>query len=314
MVLCKLKCDIEKPGKDLIKNVVAELNATYQDEAGVNHIEGANLPSKREIIAILDELEEVIFPGFAKRKIIDFENVQYFVGNIISKIYAELTIQVKQAFLFTCKKNSVKCKTCDADKKATDAVAHLIKKLPKIRKKVKTDVNAAFDGDPAAKSFEEIILSYPGIYAIIVYRIAHELYKKNVPLIPRIMSEYAHSKVGIDIHPGAQIGEYFFIDHGTGVVIGETAILGKGVKIYQGVTLGALSFPKDEKGNIIRDNKRHPTLEDDVTVYSGATVLGDITLGKGSLIGGNVWLTKSIEPNTVVTISDPELRIKTKKN
>jgi serine O-acetyltransferase len=313
MESCKLKFDIEKPGKGLINDVVAELNATYQDETGVNHIEGANLPSKREIIAILDELEEIIFPGFVNRKIIDFDNVQYFVGNIISKIYVELTSQIKQAILFQCKKDGSKCRKCDADKNAPDAVMHLIKTLPTIRKKVKTDVNAAFDGDPAAKSFEEIILSYPGIYAIIVYRIAHELYKKNVPLIPRMMSEYAHSKVGIDIHPGAQIGEYFFIDHGTGVVIGETAILGKGVKIYQGVTLGALSFPKDENGNIIRNKKRHPTLEDNVTVYSGATVLGDVILGKGSLIGGNVWLTNSIEPDTIVTISDPELRIKTKK-
>jgi serine O-acetyltransferase len=310
---CKLKIDIEKPGKGLINDVVAELNATYQDETGVNHIEGANLPSKREIIAILDELEEIIFPGFVNRKIIDIDNVQYFVGNIISRIYVELTRQIKQAFLFQCNKDGSKCKKCDADKNAPDAVMHLIKSLPEIREKVKTDVNAAFDGDPAAKSFEEIILSYPGIYAIIVYRIAHELYKKNVPLIPRMMSEYAHSKVGIDIHPGAQIGEYFFIDHGTGVVIGETAVLGRGVKIYQGVTLGALSFPKDENGNIIRNKKRHPTLEDNVTVYSGATVLGDVVLGKGSMIGGNVWLTKSIEPETIVTISDPELRIKTKK-
>jgi serine O-acetyltransferase len=311
---CKLKHDIEKPGKGLIKEVVKELNTTYQDETGVNHIEGSNLPSKNEIIAILTQLEEVIFPGFANRKIIDFDNVQYFVGNLISEIYIELTAQAKQAFLFQCKKDSSKCKECDADQKARNAAMHLIKNLPKIRKTVKTDVIAAFDGDPAAKSLEEIILSYPGIYAIIVHRIAHELYKKKVPLIPRIMSEYAHSKVGIDIHPGAKIGDSFFIDHGTGVVIGETAILGTGIKIYQGVTLGALSFPKDEKGNIIRNKKRHPTLEDNVTVYSGATVLGDVTLGKGSLIGGNVWLTKTIEPNTIVTMSEPELRIKTKQN
>ena len=310
---CKYKIEVEKPNKGLINNVVNELHSSYQDEAGVNHIEGSNLPSKNEIIDILDELEEVIFPGFANRKIIDFDNVQFFIGSLISKIYVELTSQVKRAFLHQCHKDSSKCNGCDADTKAPDAVMHLIGELPKIREKVKTDVNAAFDGDPAAKSFEEIILSYPGLYAITVYRIAHELYKKEVPLIPRMMSEYAHSKVGVDIHPGAQIGEYFFIDHGTGVVIGETAILGKGVKIYQGVTLGALSFPKDESGNIVRDKKRHPTLEDNVTVYSGATVLGDVILGKGSIIGGNVWLTKSIEPKTIVTIPEPELHIKSKK-
>ena len=316
MESCKLMFEIQKPGKGLIKEIVNGLNASYQDAQGVNHIEGANLPSKKEIISILEKLEEIIFPGFVDRKIIDFDNVDYFVGDLISKIYIELTKQLKQAFVFECSKNAVKCDCedkCDADKKAVNAVTHLLKELPAIRRTIKTDIHAAFDGDPAAKSFEEIILSYPGVYAIIVHRIAHELYKMGVPLIPRMMSEHAHSKVGVDIHPGAQIGEYFFIDHGTGVVIGETAILGKGIKIYQGVTLGALSFPKDQNGEIIRDRKRHPSLEDNVTVYSGATVLGDIVLGEGSIIGGNVWLTNSIAPNTVVTIPEPELTIKTRK-
>ena len=184
--------------------------------------------------------------------------------------------------------------------------------MPQIRETLKTDIQAAYDGDPAAKSFEEVVISYPYIDVITIHRIAHELYLMDVPLIPRMMSEYAHSKTGIDIHPGAKIGEYFFIDHGTGVVIGETAIIGEHVKIYQGVTLGALSFPKDERGQIIRDKKRHPTLEDDVTVYAEATILGDITIGKEAIIGGNVWIRESVPSGTVVAISKPEALYKKK--
>jgi serine O-acetyltransferase len=188
----------------------------------------------------------------------------------------------------------------------------LLRKVPQIRETLKTDIQAAYDGDPAAKSFEEVVISYPYIDAITIHRIAHELYLMDVPLIPRMMSEYAHSKTGIDIHPGAEISEYFFIDHGTGVVIGETAVIGKRVKIYQGVTLGALSFPKDERGQIIRDKKRHPTLEDDVTVYAEATILGDITIGKGAVVGGNVWIRESVPSGTVVAISKPEALYKKK--
>lgn len=188
----------------------------------------------------------------------------------------------------------------------------LLKRIPSIRQVLRTDVSAAYDGDPAAKSFEEIVISYPCISAIAIHRLAHELYRMEVPLMPRIMSEYAHSQTGIDIHPGARIGNYFFIDHGTGVVIGETAVIGARVKIYQGVTLGALSFPKDEGGQIIRDQKRHPTLEDEVTVYAEATILGDITIGKGAIIGGNVWIRESVPPQTVVAISRPEAFYKKK--
>jgi len=294
-----------------IKQVVEELNCSYQDEQGVNYTEGVNLPSRQEIKHILNELEEIMFPGFIERKILDINNFNYFTGSNISKIYIDLRDQIARAYRYQC--TCLQCEICNLKSFANNAIKKLIKQLPEIRRKMKLDVLAAYDGDPAAKNIDEIILSYPGIYAITIHRIAHELYLLNVPLIPRMMSEYAHSKVGIDIHPGAKIGESFFIDHGTGVVIGETAVIGNNVKIYQNVTLGAFSFPKDKDGNLIRDKKRHPTLEDDVNVYSGATVLGDITLGKGSSIGGNVWLTENTAPHTVVTISKPNLTIKSRK-
>jgi serine O-acetyltransferase len=190
---------------------------------------------------------------------------------------------------------------------AENVTQHLLTQLPKIRQMLKGDVGAAFDGDPAAKSYEEIVISYPCITAIATYRIAHELYLKQVPLVPRIMSECAHSKTGIDIHPGAKIGKNFFIDHGTGVVIGETTIIGDKVKIYQGTTLGAMSFPKDERGRIIKGGKRHPTIEDNVTIYAEATILGDIIIGKNSVVGGNVWIKESVPAGVTVTVANTDL-------
>jgi serine O-acetyltransferase len=184
----------------------------------------------------------------------------------------------------------------------------LLGRRPKIRRLLALDVQAAFDGDPAAKSLDEIIFSYPGLEAITVFRIAHELFTMKVPLLPRMMTEYAHGVTGIDIHPGATVGESFFIDHGTGVVIGETTEIGNRVRLYQGVTLGAYRFPKDEEGQLIRDRKRHPTLGDDVTIYSGATILGaEAVIGEGSVVGGNVWLTEAVPPGSVVTIESPKL-------
>jgi serine O-acetyltransferase len=286
---------------EAVKNVVCNLYKSYEDEKGINHMSGVNLPSKNEIYQIINDIEEIIFPGFANEKVIDIKNIHYFAGNLLSNLYVELYAQISRAFRYQCAGRE-ECKACDIDELTNDAVSHIISKLPEIRDKMKMDVQAAYEGDPAAKSLEEIIISYPGLYAIMVYRVAHEFRHKNVPLIPRIMSEYAHSRVGIDIHPGAEIGINFFIDHGTGVVIGETSVIGNNVKIFQGVTLGALSFPKTPDGKIIRDRKRHPTLEDDVTVYAGATVLGDVVIGKGSVIGGNVWLTEGVEPHSLVTI------------
>jgi serine O-acetyltransferase len=215
-------------------------------------------------------------------------------------VAAALADQVEGAFRYQCEFE--KCKDCgDCRKKAEEAVIFLVESLPAIRDVLQRDVQAAYDGDPAARSLMEIVLSYPGLQAIAVHRVAHPLYLKGVPLIPRIMSELAHSRTGIDIHPGARIGGGFFIDHGTGVVIGETCIIGERVRLYQAVTLGAKRFPADEHGVLIKGNARHPIVEDDVVIYSGATILGRITIGKGSTIGGNVWLTRSVPPNSNIT-------------
>jgi len=198
------------------------------------------------------------------------------------------------------------CEDCGkCGEKAEDAVSHFIKSLPGIQKILQRDILAAYEGDPAAKSTMEVVMSYPGVYAIVVHRIAHILYEKNVPLVPRIMSEHAHSHTGIDIHPGAKIGSGFFIDHGTGVVIGETCVIGENVKLYQGVTLGALSFEKDENGNPVKGIKRHPNIEDNVVIYAGATILGVATIGANSEIGGNVWLTHSVPPHSKVHNQQP---------
>jgi serine O-acetyltransferase len=297
-----------------LDGIVKNICATYEDKQGINHIEGFNLPSESEILQIVQDLNEVIFPGYSGRTALNLRSVHYNVGVTITKVYVQLSDQIARSFRYNCEMNH--CKDCDVPEMSIDATRRLLDKLPEIRETMKLDVIAAFDGDPAARNLDEIVLSYPGIKAISIQRIAHELYCKNVPLIPRMMGEYAHRITGIDIHPGAKLGKSMFIDHGTGVVIGETSEIGNNVKIYQGVTLGALSFPKDACGKIIKGAKRHPTIEDDVTIYSGATILGNIVIGKGSLIGGNVWLTESVEPGTKVTISPPDLKIRTgnKKN
>ena len=228
------------------------------------------------------------------------------VIDILYHVYTELTEQIELAYKHRCRMEQ--CETGDCRKMSENATKHLLAQLPKIRESLKGDVGAAFDGDPAAKSYEEIVVSYPCIIAITTYRIAHELYLKEVPLIPRIMAECAHAKTGIDIHPGAKIGKNFFIDHGTGVVIGETTVIGDNVKIYQGTTLGAMSFPKDERGKIIKGGKRHPTLEDNVIVYAEATILGDVTIGKNAIVGGNVWIKESIPPGVTVTVANTDLK------
>ncbi len=295
---------------DLIDNTVLELCSGYSDGKGVNHIEGFNLPSETEVLRILEDLTEIIFPGYAGKRMMSLKNIRYSVGEILSRVYLDLNDIIFRAFRFECEMKN--CKDCNVPEISERAVSRLIKSLPRTREILKLDASAAFAGDPAAKSLDEIVLSYPGLRAIAIQRIAHELYLGEVPLIPRMISEHAHRTTGIDIHPGASLGSSIFIDHGTGVVIGETAEIGNGVKIFQGVTLGALSFPKDACGQIIKGLKRHPTIKDNVTIYSGATILGNIVVGEGSVIGGNVWLTESVEPGTLVTISPPDLKIKTR--
>jgi serine O-acetyltransferase len=295
-----------------IEELVEQISHTYEGDTGINFIDASNLPVRGEIVQILELLFEVLFPGHTGVRPVTKSNINFVVGDLLCQVQSELAEQIERAYRYQCRIK--KCETNECEKMAVSACEHLLTQLPGIRDLLKGDVDAAFNGDPAAQSHEEIVISYPCIYAIATYRIAHELYLKQVPLIPRIMSECAHSKTGIDIHPGARIGKNFFIDHGTGVVIGETTIIGDNVKIYQGATLGAMSFPKDERGRVIRGQKRHPTIEDDVTIYAEATILGDITIGKGATIGGNVWVKQSVPAGFTVTTANADLVCRTPRS
>jgi serine O-acetyltransferase len=287
------------------------LCGTYRDEEGISHIDGANMPERMQILTALENLLELCFPGYTGRRPVTRAGLEFVIGDLVNDVFETLCPQVRRALAYRCKVEC--CEGCDCTAQAEEAVLALLDDLPNLRSILKEDVAAALDGDPAARSADEVIISYPGLKAVAVQRIAHHLYQAKIPLIPRAMGEYAHTETGIDIHPGATIGRGFFIDHGTGVVIGETAVIGDNVKLYQGVTLGALSFPKDACGRLIKGAKRHPNIEDDVTIYAGATILGDITVGKGSVIGGNVWLTETVPPKTKITIAPPNLSIRTRR-
>ncbi len=308
----KCNCNRRKWSAELNFEITNAICHTYSDEKGVNHIEEANLPQQSEVLKVLSDLMELLFPGYFGNYQFSKAGLQFAVGDLTNSCYMRLSEQIERSLKYYC--SLEKCNHDQCIGRATDAAISLLESLPQIRESLKVDVEAAMAGDPAATARDEIVISYPGLKAIAIHRLANVLYRHNIPLIPRVMSEHAHHETGIDIHPGATIGEGLFIDHGTGVVIGETAIIGQNVKIYQGVTLGALSFPKDEKGYAIRGQKRHPSIEDNVTIYAGATILGDVTIGKDSVIGGNVWLMESIPPGTQVTINKPELKIKTRKN
>lgn len=272
---------------------------SYDRYGGINRSESENFPNRQNVISVLVDLQSLIFPGFRQDEEIEPTNIRYITGTKVNNIIATLTKEIQKALVYTvCRErgNSDFIENSHCFKLSEQTALALIEEIPEIRRKIMLDVNAAFRGDPAAKSNEEVILSYPGLEAILIYRIANFLYLNGIPLIPRMMSEYIHGKTGIDINPGATIGESLFIDHGTGVVIGETTVIGNNVKIYQGVTLGALSVKKE-----LKNKKRHPTIEDDVTIYAGATILGGETvIGKGSTIGGNTWVTQSIPANTVL--------------
>lgn len=268
---------------------------------GMEHIDYAELPSRSEMINLINGLMSLLFPGYFGPKRPDRENLPFFTGARLDQIYEILAVQIFMGLRHRCRGDLSSCGNCET--LAEDITCAFLKELPQIRQILATDVEAAWRGDPAAKSFDEIIYCYPGFFAISLYRMANHLHKAGSLILPRFMTEYAHSKTGCDIHPGATIDESFFIDHATGVVIGETTVIGKNVRIYQGVTLGSLRFPKDKDGNLLRDQKRHPTLEDDVIVYAGATILGaDTTIGKGAVIGGNTWITKSVEPGAKIIL------------
>ncbi|MCA1594354.1 MAG: serine acetyltransferase [Acidobacteria bacterium] len=275
----------------------------------IHHLDRRPLPSQAEVIRMLAALQELVFPGYTGAQGLTGASLRLHVESRMAWLHEALTEQISRAINHGEKLDDA-CPV--TDRQATECAEEFLAQLPSLRKSLATDVKAAYDGDPAATCYDEIIFSYPGVYAVMTYRLAHELFRLGVPLIPRIMTEHAHHRTGVDIHPGTQIGSSFFIDHGTGVVIGGTAVIGDRVKLYQGVTLGAFSFDKDADGQLVRNTKRHPTIEDDVVVYAGATILGgDTIIGCGSRIGGNVWLTHSVPPYTRVLQESPGLRIVT---
>lgn len=296
-----------------IRDIAQEILGTYGKlTPKLQHLESTPLPDKTSVILIVEDLLQVIYPGYFGSKDLEPGAVATYVRDLLESIHARLAEEIYRGVRPDCQSTVEPCAHCEAV--AGDHAVSLLRSIPALRRRLADDVQAGYDGDPAAKSTDEVIFAYPAIYAISVFRIAHELTRIGVPLLPRIMTEYAHARTGIDIHPGAHIGNGFFIDHGTGVVIGETTNIGDNVKLYQGVTIGALSFPKDKAGNIVRGKKRHPTIEDNVVIYAGATILGGETvIGEGSVIGGNVWLTKSVPPHTKVMNSRPELVIGKKK-
>jgi serine O-acetyltransferase len=292
-----------------LARIIEDIVASY-DEAKpkIHHLDRMPLPSREDAAAIMEALEEIIYPGYYTAGGVTHQGIIYRVQERIGWLFEHMRDQISRGLRHMKSLDGDLCLT--PDDVAEECAYMFIEQLPRVRRMLAKDIQAAYDGDPAAHCIDEIILSYPAIYAITAYRVAHELYRMDVPILPRMLTELAHSRTGIDIHPGAEIGESFFIDHGTGVVIGETTIIGNNVKLYQGVTLGALSFPKDEKGRLIRGKKRHPTIEDSVVIYAGATILGGETvIGEGSVIGGNVWLTESVPAGSRVVQADPKPRL-----
>ena len=300
--------------KDDLSSLTDKIVASYEGNVRIHRIGQVFLPSRSRIVKLLDELRQLIFPGYFGRKKLTTENVRFHVGNLLSRVGEDLGEQINH-----CMCVSRECGHCDDPKscrREADGIAHgLLREIPQIREMLSLDAQAAYDGDPAAKSIDEVIYCYPGLYAVTVYRVAHELLKLGAPLMPRMMSEYAHGVTGVDIHPGATIGKSFFIDHGTGVVIGETSRIGDNVKLYQGVTLGALSFPKDERGRAIKGLQRHPTIGDGVTIYANATILGgNTTIGQGAEVSGNTFITKSVTADSLAAHETPRLRVVKKRS
>ena len=305
---------------DQLSRASAQIVESYEQHGGINRIDGVNLPSRGRITEVLQELLTLLFPGYFCQEAPSWEDIAFFVNERVNAIYLRLREEIARSMAH---RNASRG---NGEEMGEEVALHLLNRIPALREMLRMDVQAAYDGDPAARSHDEIILSYPGIVAVATYRLAHELYTMDVPLIPRIMTEWVHSKTGVDIHPGATIGRRFFIDHGTGVVIGETAEIGDDVKVYQGVTLGALSFPKTPDGQVIKGGKRHPTVEDGVTLYAGASIFGGRTvigrrsvvganasiiprsadnpviIGQESVIGPNATVTESVPPATRVTV------------
>lgn len=279
-----------------LETAIANVVESYDRGMVIDNLESAALPNKRAVIEAMGHLEHTIFMGFYGKRSLSRDNLRHGVSEHMYAAYQLLVDHIERALQYERRvgRSQENCPAADGE----GVVLAMFEAIPELRRKLNQDVEAAYQGDPAARSIEEVVFSYPSIQAITAYRVAHHFYRAGVPMIPRIISEGAHAKTGIDIHPGARIGERFFVDHGSGVVVGETAVIGRNVKLYQGVTLGALSVPqRDQAGSL----KRHPTLEDDVTIYAGATILGgDTVIGAGSVIGGSAWIVRSVPPGSKV--------------
>jgi serine O-acetyltransferase len=302
---CKVEVQTGHTFREQIPGVIRELVHSCYNQDCFAHVGPEPIPSREAVIAIIQRVCRLLYPGYFNCRPVDAVNLSFYLGQEAIALFEELSRQVTLSFRHECLRYGLPCLRCQ--ERGQEEAVRFLRALPRLRAILATDVKAAYEGDPAARSFDEVIFSYPGLFAVTVYRAAHQLLRQEVPLMPRIMTEYAHSRTGIDIHPGAEIGESFFIDHGTGVVIGETTDIGHRVRLYQGVTLGALSLPRDQVESL-RSQKRHPTVEDDVIIYSGATILGgDTVIGARAVIGGNVWLTESVPPDTKVFLKKPEL-------
>ncbi len=290
---------------ETIPSVLQRLLTSCNTDECFDHVDPTPFPSRESVVQIIHQARRILFPGYFAHTRLDPVNLEYSLGQEMTELFGRLSKQIALSFQHDCFRLDQPCPECIDH--GHETALKFIQTLPDLRHVLATDVRACLEGDPAAKSYDEIIFSYPWLFAISVYRMAHELHELDVPLLPRMMTEYAHSFTGIDIHPGAKIGESFFIDHGTGVVVGETTEIGNRVRIYQGVTLGALSLPRDES-NHSKSKKRHPTIEDDVIIYSSTTILGGETIiGARSIIGGNIWITESVPPDTRVLLKRPEL-------
>lgn len=288
------------------EDIVRKLISSYREIGGINHVDCGNLPSKRAVASLCDDLLHLMFPGFFSEEALSSDELEMMTNELVASVRQRLSVEIRRSLRL---KNGNGAH--DNTGEANELVCHFLRQLPEVRTLLKTDLQAAFDGDPAAMSFEEIILAYPGLEAIAIQRIAHLLYQAEVPLLPRMMTEWVHGRTGIDIHPGAKIGPYFFIDHGTGVVIGETCEIGERVKLYQGVGLVAKSLAA---GQALKGKKRHPTIGNHVTIYAGATIVGgDTIIGDHSTIGANVFLMESVAPEMIYALGDQEHRISTKR-
>ena len=299
--------------KKRLRKIVDDILKSINDhQKEVQHFDSSPLPDKQKIYKLIQDIFIILFPGYSGHSEMSFDTIDMRIGYRVARVYEDLKPQVHRELVHGCQRAGENCGQCT---RATDQIVlGFLENIPALRTALDLDVKAAFANDPAAVNFDEIIFSYPGLEAVSVYRVAHYFYSCGLRLIPRIMTEWAHSRTGVDIHPGARIGKSFFIDHGTGVVIGETTLIGDNVTLYQGVTLGALNFPRDKNGQVIRRARRHPTIENSVVIYAGATILGGETvIGENSVVGGNVWLTESVPADSRVVLGNADLKISSRK-